>query len=253
VLSGGCEEDIYSPSWDPIDYGGLVQDFSAPTGSLVDGSPQETAAVIETELGNAQDVQDDVVLLYEQMEVMIDVIEERQENALEPNTVNKGSVHGTNVYARISCLGPNLLDRSTDFEYGEIRLEGSDFSLNDALKSGFTFGGDMLAAFRECRMKNKTVRGVNPAFASVENGDLLVDLDISIEESDETEHRARYPFLLRRNEIHILADTGARGTYVLSIRVGGDRVITITTAEGIFGCSIGLSGLTCDNIATFGF
>ncbi|MCP4197677.1 MAG: hypothetical protein GY762_11060 [Proteobacteria bacterium] len=249
VVSGGCEEDIYGPDWTPIDYNQVIQSIAGPTGTLVDDSPQVTADAIVAQLGNPLELVDDAELLYQQMEVMLNVLEESQGIEQESNTASKGTVRGTTVYARISCLGPNLLNRSKDFDtYGEIRLEGSDFSLNDAIKDGFNLGGDMLVGFRECRIKDKIMHGLNPAFASIENAEFLVDLDLLVKKTDATEYRAQYPFLVRRNEIIILADTGERGTYILSVQLGGNSVIaiTITSAEGTYGCSIGVSGLNCN-------
>ncbi len=247
ALGGSCDEDLYSPDWTPLDYDGFVRDLEEPTGTLVDDSPQKTADRIEERLGYAPDVIEDVLLLYQQMELLLDVLEDSQENEQESNEASTGSVRGTNIYARISCLGPDVLDRSIDFEFGEIRLEGSDFSLDEAMKSGFSLGGDVLVAFRDCLMANRIMRGVNPAFASVRSDEFLVDLDVSVEKSSGSQHQAQYPFLVRRNEIVILADTGENGTYVLSIKVGRDTVITITTAEGTFGCSVGVSGLDCES------
>lgn len=247
ILNGSCNEDIYSPDWEPVDYDAVVQLLAEPTGTLVNGSPQQTADAIVAQLGAAPVVVDDAVLLYEQMEIVLDVMEESPNDEQESNTVSKGTVRGTNIYARISCLGSNLRNRSADFEDGEIRLEGSDFSLDDALKSGFNFGGDVLVGFRECRMNDKTVHGSNPAFASVGTGEFLIDLDLAVVEDGEEERRIRYKFLIARNHVLILVDNGENGTYVLSLKVGGELEIAIITADGTYGCSLDESSLDCGN------
>jgi hypothetical protein len=245
ILNGSCNEDIYSPDWDPVDYDAVVQRLAEPTGTLVNDSPQQTADAIVAQLGAAPVVVDDALLLYQQLEIVLDVMEESQNDEQESNTVSKGTVRGTNIYARISCLGSNLRNRSVDFADGEIRLEGSDFSLDDALKSGFNFGGDVLVGFRECRMNDKTFHGSNPAFASVGTGEFLIDLDLAVVEDDKEQRRVRYLLLIARNLVLILVDTDENGTYVLSLKVGGGLEIAIITAEGFFGCAIGGSGLEC--------
>ena len=246
----GCGPEIETPTWDPIDYTGMLDHLEHPTGIIVDESFEKTMAVLVDTLGvdllSESRFPADLTILHNQAEPLLLSVENSDGGQANPqDSSTKHSVTGTSIFAEISCIGPDTSNPSTDFQYGTMHLEGPQFHLGDVINGDYSLDGDIYVEFIECHAGRLQLLGDCPGYLSDYRDHIAFDLDLTVVDETGEERLLDNQIFLSRDTISLLIDAPDYGTYVFALTPGLDNEFDLGTDQGFFHCSVDGAGLSC--------
>ena len=139
------------------------------------------------------------------------------------------------LWVRFSCPGPVLDEPNTNFEFGNVQLDGPFMSWGES--GSLLATGDLLFRLDACSIGEKQFSGRISAYLSSEESIGALRSDILIRASDGTESHWDAPLLFREGILYYpLALEGGR--FIMGVGVFPDpsTLFSLGTADGVFHC-----------------
>jgi hypothetical protein len=245
-----CKPETAPVTWEPIDYVGTVDAMANPTGELLNDDPEQTVAMLAGEIGLSVDEFDrfimDLTQIQKQLMPIFDNLEGSQGGFPEDDIADAGlheeKATGTSAYVQINCSGPDGTTRPGDFndpEYGFIRFDDPDISVDEIVSNGYVPNGDLLSHFSDCQDNDLAIKGHSAGFASDYYDNLLLDLIISLTDDSDFSYSLENFALFSSSLIVVLFEVGTDRTYSITVELSEGLTFVLGTVDGYYFCTFG--------------
>ena len=254
-LLTACAPELETPTWKPMDYKGFLYELEHPTGELIEDDPNTTGTLIEKQLAasilGTSGWLDELVAIHRQLMPAIEVLAESKAGSPEPiEQTGQDTLHGTRVYARLSCTGPDAAHPATDFSYGTITIEGPQFSIAESVESmAFSLEGHALLEFEKCHdEEDRVLSGSAPGYLSDYYDHVAIDAALVVSGDNDT-----YPFnrriLVTEERITTVVKVKPHGRYTVSVFPEDSDTYEVAFDGGAFTCTtVPGAGANCDAV-----
>jgi hypothetical protein len=210
-------------TWDSLDFESYKQRFEAPTGQLNQDSVKELVDQIGQLTINLSEA--------DSVSSMLSQILGAQKPGAKQGAI---TLENTQLYAKLSCIGPNLELPDLDFQHGHIRIDSPNIS-EDSL-----FSGDALMSFADCVISNSELGGKSPAYYDKEKSLFAMGLDLLVRDLESNEVRSLvFDLMLSNGELWTLLEDQVGDSFAL--KVDPDKLpnsFSLKGSNGTFSCYI---------------
>lgn len=225
----GCGPEPYSPPrWTPVDPLEVENEMEGELGIL---TPELLQRTLAEDLSLPLYVHGLIHGLLQEK----DVINEPEEQGEWNQREGRLEVGDAALWVRFSCPGPFLDEPNTNFEFGNVQLDGPFLSWGDS--DSLLATGDLLFRLDACWIGEKQFFGRISAYLSSEERIGALRSEVLIRGSDGTDSRWDNPMLFREGILYYpLALEGAQFIMGIGLFPDPSTLFSLGTADGVFHC-----------------